>query len=163
MAESVKSLYLESKRIPPYLERHRFFRQLSIFFSDSSWLLSSPLPFLSPPLSSTPVFLISRLRTNNALSTTITAAGNTVYRQDIEFFARPIFSCCVAYYRINQLDRLEHVNEPDGFVLDYIYMDEIHFHDGMINYRYDSRSHFFYGVSNYSVSWGERRGIEGKY
>lgn len=56
-------------------------------------LLSSPLLF-SSLLSSPLVFLISRLRTNNALSTTTTTttpAGNTVYRQDIAFFARPIF------------------------------------------------------------------------
>ena len=68
-------------------------------FSDSCRSFFPTVPDFSPllsfPLLSFPlVFLISRLRTNNALSTTTTTttpAGNTVYRQDIAFFARPIF------------------------------------------------------------------------
>lgn len=98
-----------------------FFRQFltSLLFP----LLSSSL------LSSHLVFLISRLRTNNALSTTTTAttpAGNTVYRQDIAFFARSIFFLLRITELISRIDW--RANKRDNFgldsVLEFIFMME---------------------------------------
>lgn len=103
-------------------------------FSDSCRSFFPTVPDFSPllsfPLLSFPlVFLISRLRTNNALSTTTTAttpAGNTVYRQDIAFFARSIFFLLRITELISRIDW--RANKRDNFgldsVLEFIFMME---------------------------------------